>query len=298
MGTAFVKKAYDDMQSLPVDIITYVAPDKFALRAFNRLAYNREISGPLVASYLLELLHYYTLSDNVKSINLAIVRQRFPEFALQIYKSRSAVDDFAIWYLCYLTLDDHVKYYATNVLQMRKSKINAYELAARNDHTGSSEENVIEQANPLEPNNAEVDNVDKQCFEMGLETHATVENLVTLTIYNWRSADATDSLAFPKASHMWNSIRHADDNGGSSALHRHFIQSNSDSGHIQGDMGLINNIDNETTILWQTITKASTSTTPDADAEVGDNVAGINDFVQLRPTQRDAEFFLTLSNDI
>ncbi|MCJ1349552.1 hypothetical protein MMC31_007793 [Peltigera leucophlebia] len=191
---------------------------------------------------------------------------------------------WAIWCLCYPTLDDHVKYYATNVLQMRKSKIDACEIAARNDHTGSLEKNVMEQADPLEPSNAEVDIVNEQFFEMELETHATVESLVTLTIYDWQSVDATDSLAFPAASHMWNSIRHADDNGGSSALHRHLIQRNSDSGHIQGDMGLINNIDNKTTTLWQTITKALALTTLDGDAEVGDNVADTHNSVQLRPT--------------
>ena len=114
---------------------------------------------------------------------------------------------------------------------------------------------------------------------MGLETDATIENLATLTLNNWREADAMDNLAFPTASHMWNSIRHADDNSKSFALHCHLIQSNSDSDYIQGDMGLINNISNKTTMLWQTIMKASTSTTPDADTEVGDNVAGTHDSV-------------------
>lgn len=37
-------------------------------------------------------------------------------------------------------------------------------------------------------------------------------------------------------------------------------------------MGLINNIGNETTMLWQNITKAFTSTMPDTDPKVGDNV--------------------------
>ncbi len=92
MGAAFVNKAYDDMQS-SANVITNMPPDKFALRAFNCLAYNREISGPLVGSYLLELPDHFTLSDNVKSINLAIFRKRFPEFALHIYKNRSTVND-------------------------------------------------------------------------------------------------------------------------------------------------------------------------------------------------------------
>ncbi len=68
-------------------------PDKFALRAFNRHAYDREISGPLVASYLLGLSDHYTLSNNVKSINLAILRKRFPEYALHIYETRSTIND-------------------------------------------------------------------------------------------------------------------------------------------------------------------------------------------------------------
>ncbi len=369
MGAALVKKAYDNMQP-SANVSSHVAPDKFALRAFNRLAYNQKIGGPLVASYLLRLPDHYTLSDNVKSINLAILRKRFPEFALHIYKPRSNVDDFvrlqrqisappiifdhyccrgvrlqkfclfvymrivsiypqklanssdiefepshpkyqthiqrhftklgspaevkllgplfdsddlddiiladdpgtaeghndiavillvlfipwdrlqllfadmgatddnyssfcwAIWYLCYPTLEDHVKYYAINILQMRKSKIDTYELTARNDHTGDSEKNVMEQDDPLEPSNAAVNDEDKQFFEIGLETNATIENLATLTIYNWRSADATDSLTFPATSHMWNSIRYTNDNGKSSALHRHLLQSNSDSGNI------------------------------------------------------------------
>ncbi len=120
----------------------------------------------------------------------------------------STIDDnylsfcWAIWCLCYPSLDDHVKYYATNILQMRKSNIDACELVARNDHMSGSEENVMEQDDPLEPSNAVVNDKDKQFFEMRLETNATIENLATLTIYNWRSADTMDSLVFPAASHM------------------------------------------------------------------------------------------------
>ncbi len=68
--------------------------DKFALRTFNRLPYNRQISGPLVASYLLGLLANYTLSDNIKSINLATLRKCFLKFAMHIGKTRSTIDDF------------------------------------------------------------------------------------------------------------------------------------------------------------------------------------------------------------
>ncbi len=132
---------------------------------------------------------------------------------------------------------------------MKKSKVNAYELAARNEYTSSSKRQVIGQDDSLDPNNAAVDK-DNRFFEMELETDTTIKSLTTLTIYNWRSADATDSLAFLTASHMWTSIRHVDDNSKSSALYYHLIQSNSNAGYIQVDMGLINNINNETTTLW------------------------------------------------
>ena len=92
MEATFVKKAYDDMH-LSANVVTNMPPDKFALRAFNRLAYNREISGPLVASYLFRQPDHYTSSDNVKSINLAILQKRFSEFALHFYGTRSTIND-------------------------------------------------------------------------------------------------------------------------------------------------------------------------------------------------------------
>ncbi len=107
---------------------------------------------------------------------------------------------------------------------------------------------MIGQDNLLEPSNVAVDK-DDRFFEMKLETNATIESLATLTVYNWQSANVTDSLAFLATSHMWNSIRHVDDNGKSSVLHCHLIQSNSNAGHIQVDMSLINNINDETTTL-------------------------------------------------
>ena len=79
---------------LSANVITNVLLDKFALRTFNRFAYNWEISGPLVASYLLSLPDYYILSDNVKSINLTILWKCFWEFALHFYETRSSVNNF------------------------------------------------------------------------------------------------------------------------------------------------------------------------------------------------------------
>ena len=60
----------------------------------------------------------------------------------------------------------------------------------------------MEQANPFEPRNSEVDDIDEQFFERGLETDVTIKSLATLTLYNWQSANITDSLAFPTNSYM------------------------------------------------------------------------------------------------
>lgn len=54
MGIVFVKKTYDDIQ-LFINVIIHVIPDKFALKVFNHLVYNRKISGLLVIRYLLDV---------------------------------------------------------------------------------------------------------------------------------------------------------------------------------------------------------------------------------------------------
>lgn len=63
-------------------------------------------------------------------------------------------------------------------------------------------------------------------------------------------------------------------------------------------MGLINNMDNEIIMLWQTITEASTSTTADASTKIGDDVTGVDNSLQLRSIQVGAEFLPTLSDNI
>lgn len=142
----------------------------------------------------------------------------------------------------------------------------------------------MKQANPLEPNIAKVDNVDKQFFEMGLEINAPIKSLATLTIYNQQLANAIDSLTFSAALHMQNNIRHAKNNSKSSTFYCYFTQSNLHLGHIQGDIGLINNINNETTTLWQIIVKVSASTMSDADTKVRDNIIGTYYSIQLYST--------------
>ena len=51
--------------------------EKFALRAFNRLSGDREISGPQAASCLLDLPDYYTLPTTFRNLNLRHLRNRF-----------------------------------------------------------------------------------------------------------------------------------------------------------------------------------------------------------------------------
>lgn len=70
-----------------------MGPDKFTFRAFNCLVYTQEISSSLVASYLLGLPNHYTLSNNVKSINLAFLQKQFAEFGLRTYKAIADVDN-------------------------------------------------------------------------------------------------------------------------------------------------------------------------------------------------------------
>ncbi len=99
MGAAFVKNTYDESQS-PSNTTTLDTniglPEKFALRAFNRLAYDREISGPLVASLLLGLLEYYTMPCDVRSINIGLLRSRFSEIALGRYNHARDGDNFVV----------------------------------------------------------------------------------------------------------------------------------------------------------------------------------------------------------
>lgn len=68
--------------------------DKFTFREFNCLIYHREISNILVVSNLLGLFNYETLSDNLKSINLAIFCKLFLEFIQYIHKTTLFVNNF------------------------------------------------------------------------------------------------------------------------------------------------------------------------------------------------------------
>ncbi len=99
MDAVFVKSAYNESQ-LPSNTTSpdtnVNLPDKFALRAFNRLAYDREISGPLITCLLLGLLEHYTMLCDVRSINIRLIRNRFLEIALGCYNYARDGDDFVV----------------------------------------------------------------------------------------------------------------------------------------------------------------------------------------------------------
>ena len=75
MKAIFILKAFEDAVTWPDDgelakQIWFVDVDKFVLCALNWLIYNREIIGPLAASFFLELPKYYTLQRFIRRINL------------------------------------------------------------------------------------------------------------------------------------------------------------------------------------------------------------------------------------
>ena len=61
MAAAMVRKIFKDHDKNPTSTSANYIPmlDKFTLKAINWLSYNHEVSGPLVASYLLDLLDHY-----------------------------------------------------------------------------------------------------------------------------------------------------------------------------------------------------------------------------------------------
>lgn len=67
-----------------------------------------------------------------------------------LFADMGTIDDnyllfyWAIWCHYYSMLNDHIKYYATNILKIKNNKIDVYELTARIYHMGSLEKNMIE----------------------------------------------------------------------------------------------------------------------------------------------------------
>ena len=99
MDATFVKNTYNQSQTTNDITITNInirVSDKFVLKVFNRLAYNWEISGPFIVNSLLGLPKYYTLSYNVKLINIKLFSSCVYEFALNGYNQTRDEDNFVV----------------------------------------------------------------------------------------------------------------------------------------------------------------------------------------------------------
>ncbi len=71
--------------------------DKFALRAFNRLLYDREISRPLAANILLALPKYYTPEKTIKKVNLWALRRRFSKIIFGRSTDEDVAENFVLF---------------------------------------------------------------------------------------------------------------------------------------------------------------------------------------------------------
>ncbi len=111
-----MKSSYDESQpssNTTSPDINVGLPNKFALRTFNRLAYDRKISRPLVASSLLGLPEYYTMPCNVRSINIRLLRSCFSEIALGCYNHARNGDNFVVLQQQTNTLSSLLDHYST-----------------------------------------------------------------------------------------------------------------------------------------------------------------------------------------
>ncbi len=79
MAAAVVRKTFDNHDNnITTGPSNYTLTlDKFALKAFNWLSHDQEISGPLVASYLLNLPDHYSPKAIVKIWNIALLQVKF-----------------------------------------------------------------------------------------------------------------------------------------------------------------------------------------------------------------------------
>ncbi len=79
IAVIIMRKAFDNHnKDLTNNLINYTSSlDKFALKAFISLFHNWEISGLLVASYLLDLLDHYSPKANIKTINIFPLQAKF-----------------------------------------------------------------------------------------------------------------------------------------------------------------------------------------------------------------------------
>lgn len=76
MATAIVRKAFDNYDNVSIPILAAYTPtfNKLALKTFNQISHNWEMSGPLVASYLLNFADHYSKMVILKIINIALIQ--------------------------------------------------------------------------------------------------------------------------------------------------------------------------------------------------------------------------------
>ncbi len=100
MSAAIVQKAYEDVQAKAMATTTpvrYADLDKFALQTFNRLAYEREVSGPLVASCLLDFPDHYSHDIKLWYINLNLICHCFTSIIFYRSSILQSLEDDAIY---------------------------------------------------------------------------------------------------------------------------------------------------------------------------------------------------------
>ena len=79
MAATIVRKTFNNHENnITTGLSNYIPTlDKFALKTFNGLSYDREISRPLVIGYLLNLSDHYFLKTIVKIINILLLQAKF-----------------------------------------------------------------------------------------------------------------------------------------------------------------------------------------------------------------------------
>ncbi len=79
MAAAIVRKAFNNYDNnITTSPSNYIPTlDKFTFKTFNQLFHDREISGLLVASYLLNLSNHYSPKAIVKTINITLFQAKF-----------------------------------------------------------------------------------------------------------------------------------------------------------------------------------------------------------------------------
>lgn len=74
-----IRKTFENHDKNSIPGLTSYIPilDKFILKTFNWLSYNKKINELLATSFLFDLLDYYFLKAAIKTINIALLKEKF-----------------------------------------------------------------------------------------------------------------------------------------------------------------------------------------------------------------------------